>query len=288
MDAPGVRVRPIRRADASAVGRFLHQHLNQRVAAEAWEKVIVPPWDAQAPNHGFQLLNGDEIVGAYLAVYSQRDGNKGRIPVCNLAAFCVLEDFRMHGLRLVRALLAQRDYDFVDLSPSGNVIGLNERLGFRRLDTATRMVANLPHPPRRDTRVTGDPATLERVLRGQDADVYRDHREAAAARHVLVQMNGRYGYLVFRRDRRRGLPLFASPIYTGGDSAVLKSNWSSVAAHILLEHHLPATLAERRILGFAPGIGVELTHPRPKMIRGSRLDPATIDYLYSEMVLVEW
>lgn len=287
MEVSAITVRPIGREDADAVADFLHENLNQAVTAEAWKKVILPPWNGQEPNHGFQLLDGTDIVGVYLAVYRDREGFDGLVPICNLAAFCVLEDFRMHGLRLVRALLAQKDYEFIDLSPSGNVIGLNERLGFERLDTSTRLVLNLPWFRPRDTRVSGDPAALEAILRGRDAEIYQDHRETAV-RHVLVEQAGTYAYLAFRRDRRKGLPLFASPIYVGGDPSLLEASWPSVSSYLLVRHHLPATLAERRVLGFARGIGLELANPRPKMIRGSRRPPETIDYLYSELALVEW
>lgn len=287
MGVSAIAVRPISREDADAVARFLHENLNQAVAAEAWTKVILPPWSGEAPNHGFQLLNGDDVVGVYLAVYRDREGREGPVPVCNLAAFCVLEGFRGHGLRLVRALLAQREYDFIDLSPSGNVIGLNERLGFERLDTSTRLVINLPRIRRRGMRVTGDPSDLEATLQGRDSEVYQDHRHTAC-RHVLVEQAGTYAYLVFRRDRRKGLALFASPIYVGGDPTLLKATWPWVASYLLVRHRLPATLAERRILGFTRGIGWELSNPRPKMIRGNRRPPTMVDYLYSELTLVEW
>lgn len=271
-----------------AVGRFLHENLNRRVPATAWAAVVAPPWQVEAPNHGFQLVGDEGIVGAYLAVYSEQPGAGGAVPVCNLAAFCVLEAYRAQGLRLMRALLGQADYQFTDLSPSGNVIALNERLGFRRLDTGTRLVANLPRPRRRGTVVSGDPTVLERVLKGRDAQVYRDHKGAAAARHVVVEQDGAYGYLVFRRDRRKGLALFASPLYVGGDEGCLAAAWPQVASHLLLAHRLPATLAERRLLGFARGPGVELKESRPRMVKGTRLDPASVNYLYSELVLLEW
>jgi hypothetical protein len=269
------------------VGQFLFRHLNGSVAPEQWSEIVNTPWEVPAPNHGFQLINGTNVVGVYLAVYSVRDSETGVVMVCNLAAFCVLEPFRAHGLRLARALLTQKGYEFTDLSPSGNVVSLNERLGLRHLDTSTRLVMNLPAPPIGGIHVIDDPATLPSVLRGRDLDIYRDHREAAAARHLAVERDGEYAYLVFRRDRRKGLPIFATPLYVGGNSAVLQACWPSVAARILLAHRLPFTLAERRILGFLPRVGVELPNPRPKMFRGQR-SAASIDYLYSELTLIEW
>ncbi|SIN90780.1 hypothetical protein [Agromyces cerinus] len=287
MAGSAVEVRPILAADLEPVGRFLHQHLNRNVSAEAWASVVAPPWEDSAPNHGFQLVGDEGVVGVYAAVYSLRDVGDEQVRVCNLAAFCVLEDHRVHGLRLVRALLSQQGYEFTDLSPSGNVVALNERLGFRRLDTSTKLVPNLPWVPRRGTRVTSDPEAIHRVLRGRDAEIYRDHRRAPAAQHLLVTHADEHGYLMYRRDARKGVRTFASPLYAGGDPGCLEAAWPSVGAH-LLRRGLVATLAERRVLGFAPRPGIELPRPRPKMFRGSRLEADTVDYLYSELTLVPW
>ena len=286
MDAPTVSLRVIRTNDADEVSKFLHTHLNRRVPPAAWAELIQPPWaDNVGPNHGFQLVDSDNrTVGVYLAVYST--GYDGRPAVCNLAAFCVLEEHRPHSLRLIRALLRQKGYVFTDLSPSGIVPTLNERLGFHDLDTATRLVLNMPGRAR-GVVVTDRPAALEKTLVGRDAIIYHDHQRAAAAQHALVVHEDGYAYLIYRRDRRKRLPLFASPLYVGGSAAVLKSTWPAMGSH-LLRRGLPATLAERRILGFTPGgPGLALARPRRKMYRGAA-GAGEVDYLYSELTLLRW
>ena len=213
MSNSGVSTQPIRSEDSIAVSDFLHENLNTRVSSAAWRQLILPPWKQTGPNHGFQLVTDEgTVVGVYAAVYSQRDVGGNTIDVCNLAAFCVMEAFRVHSLKLIRALLKQPGFVFTDLSPSGNVPAMNERLGFHRLDTSTRLVVNLPHPPHRGVRLTSDPAVLERVLVDRDVLVYHDHLGAAAVEHLLVEGYGEYGYLMFRRDRRKGLRLFATPL----------------------------------------------------------------------------
>jgi hypothetical protein len=148
-------------------------------------------------------------------------------------------------------------------------------------------VLNLP-TPRAAVRVTESPALIEATLTGRDAVVYRDHRRAAAARHALVQRDGTHAYLMYRRDRRKRLPLFASPLYVGGDAGLLEAAWPAVGGH-LLERGLAATLAERRVLGFTPqGAGRDLARPRPKMFRGEGGTEDTVDYLYSELTLLPW
>jgi hypothetical protein len=284
----GVSTRPINSGDAASVSGFLHDNLNSRVSAAAWLQLIVPPWTQVGPNHGFQLVTDDgTVVGVYVAVYSHRDVDGTTVDVCNLAAFCVLEAFRGHSLKLIRALLTQPGFVFTDLSPSGNVVAMNERWGFHRIDTATRLVVNLPHIPRRDLRLTSDPETLDRVLVGRDARVYRDHRNAAAVEQLLVERDGEYGYLMFRRDRRKGLRLFATPLFVGGQAACVESAWGAIRFH-LLRKGLVFTLAERRVLGFSHGLGAALNTPRPKMFRGGDIRAEDVDYLYSELTLVEW
>ncbi|WP_205647432.1 hypothetical protein [Agromyces badenianii] len=289
MDRASVELRPIRDEDAEVIAAFLHAHLNTRVPVAGWRRLLSPPWETDSPNHGFQLVSDSAVVGVYVAVYSRRPGDHGRLPVCNLAAFCVLEPYRVHSFRLLRAIIGQRGYDFTDLSPSGNVVALNERLGFARLDGRTRLTLNLPAPGRRGIRVSDDPAVIERVLDGQDAVVYRDHRAGAARHLVVVGDDGEYSYLIVRKDRRKGIPVFATPIHVGGSRRLLRDAWPRVRSHLLLRHGAIATLAERRVLGFEPSLGVDVSAPRPRMFlsRGARTE-AEVDYLYSELALVEW
>lgn len=282
-----VALTPITKPDLPRVATFLHNNLNHRVTERAWEQLMTPSWDPDPPNHGFLLSHADAVVGAYVAVYSRRTVDASVVSVCNLAAFCVLPDHRAHSLRLVRKMLAQRGYVFTDLSPSGNVPALNDRLGFTRWDTATRLVTNLPCRARRDVAVLERKADIAEILAEADARVFEDHQDAAAARHLVVQTDEGYGYLIYRRDRRRRLPLFASPLYVGGSAEILADAWPSVAG-VLLRRGLTFTLGERRILGFVPsGPGRDLRDPRPKMYKGSP-DSAPKDYLYSELVLLQW
>jgi hypothetical protein len=226
------------------------------------------------------------IVGAYLAFYSERLIEGAREKFCNLAAFCVLEEYRANGLRLVRALLAQRRYHFTDLSPSGSVIKLNERLGFASLDTSTVALVNLPWLPDRDVRVTCDPKLIKSRLQGADQQIFEDHRRAAAAKHILISRGGEHCYIIARRDRRKKLPIFASLLYVG-NSELLNQTLRQLCGHLLLRHRVLITLSESRVVGFrSPGI--KLRRPRPKMFKSKTLAPSAIDYLYSELTCVAW
>lgn len=283
-----IQVRAIADADVPAVAEFLHQNLNRRVSPEAWARAVRVPWKVAAPNHGFLLRDGERVVGANLAFYSERliDGRPERF--CNLGAWCVLPEYRFHGVRLLKALLAQPDLHFTDLSPSGSVVGINERLGFAHLDTTTALVPNLPWPtlPGRG-RLSADPERIERTLAGADLEIYRDHAAAPAARHLLLTRGERWCYVVFRRDRRKGLPLFATILYVS-DPELFHAMARRVGRRLLLRHGVLATLAELRVVRRRPRLSVRVARSRPRMFRSNRLGADQVDYLYSELVCVAW
>ncbi|NPC97936.1 hypothetical protein HOQ23_14285 [Nocardioides sp. zg-DK7169] len=224
------------------------------------------------------------MVGAQLAFYAERPVAGNPVRFCNLAAWCVREEHRSQGLRLLRAVLAQRGHVFTDLSPSGSVVALNERLGFRHLDTTTALVANLPGIGR--GRVVTDLDEIDARLEGEQQRIFRDHRGAAGAHHVLVLAGAEQCYVVYRRDRRRGLRLFATLLHVG-DPDVLARHLGVLRRH-LLARGLPVTLAELRVLGTRPAGSVLLEHPRPKMFRGPDVPASAVDDLYSELTLVAW
>ncbi|MEU4424426.1 hypothetical protein AB0F81_27720 [Actinoplanes sp. NPDC024001] len=285
-----VRVAPITSGDVRAVAEFLHANLNSRVPAEDWARAVEVPWKVDAPNHGVMLLDDSgALAGALLAYYSEREiaGHTERF--CNLGAWCVLPEQRFHSLKLLKSLLAQPGYHFTDLSPSGNVVPINTRLGFRSLDTATALIPNLPWPslPRRGRAVTSRPERLRAALTGPDLALHLDHAEAAAARQVLLTDGDRTCLVIFRRDRRKGLPLFGTILHVS-DREVFRRLRGRLLRHLLVRHGVLLTLAELRVTGERPRLSALLPSHRHKMFRSDSLGPDDIDYLYSELVCLNW
>jgi hypothetical protein len=283
--APTVTLGPLRTDDLPEVGRFLQEHLNPRLSAPQWADSLRPTWETEEPDHGFVLHAGDRVVGVYGAFYAHRRLAGRTEKFCNLAAWCVLDEYRAHSLRLLRAMLAQPGYTFTDLSPSGNVVPINERLGFVRLDTSGALVANLPWSAA--GRVLTDEAAVQAALDARDQQIHRDHTRAGAARHVVVEAGGRTCYIVYRRVRRKRLPLFARVLYVS-DPEVFRSVAGRFYRHLLWRHAIPFTLVERRVVGAPPWHSFALRSSRPAMVRSSSVDPAEVDYLYSELTCVPW
>ena len=282
-----VGLAPVTTADLPRVGEFLSAHLDSRLSPAVWAHSLRPTWTTSHPDHGFLLESEGRVVGVYAALYSEADGPDGPSAVCNVAAWCVLDEFRHHSLRLLRAMLAQRDRELTDLSPSGTVIPLNERLGFQHLDTAGALVANLPLPSPGVRLLTGRP-DIESVLRGADLAAYRDHAESPAARHVVAVVRGEPCWVVFRAVRRKRLRLFASVLHVS-DRDLFRVAAPAVYRHVLLTHGLPFTLLQDRVSGPRPWHSVRLPAQRPTMyLSRTGRPPESVSYLYSELTQVPW
>src|SRR5215467_10459853 len=139
-----VELAPITDAEVPAVADLMCANLNDEIP---WARSCSPvPWKGEAPNHGFMLRDGQRIVGACLAFYSERmlAGRMARF--CNVGAWCVLPAHRSHGIRLLMSLLSQLCYLFTVLSPTEKVLEIAARLKFRSLDTSAALIPNLPWP----------------------------------------------------------------------------------------------------------------------------------------------
>lgn len=287
-EASSVSLRAIQSSDLAVVGQFLHTYLNPRISAQTWASAPLVPWQVSAPNHGFLLADGDDIVGAYLAFYSTRTIDGVDEPICNLGAWCVRDEYRGHSMRLLKAMLSQKGYTLTDLSPSGAVIPLNERLRFQHLDTAAALIPALPLPSWTGSfRISANPADIERGLSGAELQLYRDHARAPAANHLILTKGQETCYVIYRRDRRKGLSIFASILHVSNPD-LFASSAAQLSRYLLFRHGIVAILAELRIVIHRPKFSMLLASPRRKMFKSERLKPEQIDDLYSELVCVAW
>lgn len=279
-----VELTAITDADIAMVAEFLHANLDHRVP---WARSIsAVPWKVEAPNHGFMLKDGQRVVGAQLVFYAERPMAGQLERFGNLSAWYVLPGFRFHSIGLLMAVLAQDGYHFTCLSPSREVASIVARLKFRSLDTTAALVPNLPWPSLAGgTRISADPNVIERTLTGPELELYHDHADALAAHHLLLVRGRDSCYVMYREMRFKGLP-FAVILHVSNPE-LFRRALRVLTRHLLLRHRLVATRAELRTIGRRPPLSFK-RDPWPKLYRSTRLEPAQIDDLYSELVCVPW
>jgi hypothetical protein len=279
----GVEIRPVTGADIADVAAFLRAHMNPQ---DSWAQVCVPLWKVDAPNHGFLLRDGQRIVGVQLAFYSERlvAGRTERF--CNLAAWCVLPDYRFHSLRLLTTSLAQDGYHFTSFTPIERTRAILTKLKFRPLDTSAALIPNLPWPtlPGR-TMVSAKPDVIEQTLAGPELELYRDHAQTLAARHLVLVRGQDSCYVMYREARSRGLS-YAVLLHVS-NPGLFRRSLRPLTRYLLLRHQMVVTLGELRTIGRRPRLSVKLT-AWPKLYRSTTLEPQQIDNLYSELACVPW
>lgn len=277
-----IRLAPIGAADTDRVAAFLREQMERPWSLDLWRQAIEPVWPDAGPNRGFQLLDGERVVGAYVAYYAERQVGHKTERTCNLGTWAVHPDHRTAGLRLLRELLSQEDCSFTDLTPNPAVQRINAKLGFEPLGTEAVVVPNLPWPPRpgRGT-ISSDPAVLERELSGSELRSYRDHAAAPTVRHLLLSQGEERCYVALRRDVRRRLPVCT--LLHVGNPALLERMAGTFARHLLLRHRAVAHVADGPIApAYRPRISLRKARSW-RTYRSDRLRPDQLDYLYSEL-----
>jgi len=275
---------PITDADIAAVADFLHVNYNDQVP---WARsLLAEPWKVEAPNHGFMLRDGQRIVGAHTAFYSERliSGRVERF--CDLGTWYVLPEFRSHSIRLIKALLAQDGYHFTALSPSREVTPIHTWLGFHPLDTAAALILNLPWPtPPGRTTISTDPRVIENTLTGTELKLYHDHAQALAAHHIVLIGDQGSCYVMYRKATIKAVPL--AVIVHVSNPRLFHRAILPLTRHLLVRHRLLATVAELRTIGYMLPLSFKVTS-WPKMYRSASLEPDQFDDLYSELLCVPW
>lgn len=281
------RIAEITASDVERVATFLadQPELTDRVSVDGWVRSIVPPWKVDAPNHGFMLLDGDEIVGAYVALYSERVVGDRVERLCNLCAWVVKPAYRLHSLNLMKALLDQDGFTFTDFSPVPTVQRINSRFGFQHIDATMALTINVPWPSRRGS-VTSDLDRIRQTLMGDELEAFNDHVDTPAPRHVVLTRGDDHCYVMYRHQRYKRMPC-AAVLYVS-NPPLFRRMFRQFQSHVLAHDGRAATLVELRLAGGPIPRSITVEGEPKKMFKSDTMTADQIDYLYSELVSLEW
>jgi hypothetical protein len=274
---------PIRDEDLPAFCRFLTEHLSAARSPEEWARAFCQDWGVVKPNNGFLLRDRGTIVGGIGAIYAERVIRGKPERFCNITSWCVLEAYRAQSMRLAMAVTTQPGFHFTDLTPTEVVSKTLQFLKFKPMNERQAVWPNLPWPfaRLRGVRAIADPDQIETVLAPPDAKVFRDHRHLPWLRHVAVGRHGRFGHVVWKPTRLRGVP--GAKILAFSDVDLFLGYRLALGGHLLGRGCLYSRV-ESRLLPVVPKPSRELAGFRNKVFRSETLGEADISNLYSEIV----
>jgi hypothetical protein len=277
------RIEPVTPDTLPEFAEFLSRHLDSSRSSAQWVQGLSPAWMQDAPNHGFVLRDGDRIVGGIGALYASRPLHGGLERFCNITSWCVLDSHRQHSMRLAMAVVGQKGYHFTDFSPTRTVSSTLRFLKFKPLDDRQVVALNLPGR-HRGVRLSIAPPRTEGARASALRQAYEDHWAHPWLRHVFLHDGQGCCHVIYKRRRLKGLPVAA--LLHASDPALLRRGWRRLAAH-LLSRGLVGTLVEWRTLGAAPWPSRIRSGFVPKVFLSDSLDAGAIDYLYSELMVLD-
>jgi hypothetical protein len=268
----------------------LLESFDSKLSKDLWKTLFNYQWDRYSNYCGYGLFDDEVPVGYLGMLFSQRQINQQKHDFCNLTSWIVRPDYRSHSLSMMMPIMRLKDHTITDLSASETVIKLSERLGFQQLDETIRVL--LPYPMGlgrgRDDTLTfhrdNEIAALQ--LDKYDQLIFEDHRPYDHCRQLVLQVNKHeYCHLLYTTNRH---PILSyCHIQSISNISLFDHYQATIRNLISRETGIPLIVIDSRLVasGNFP-FSIEIPLGRPRIYRSQKLQPAQIDNLYSEYILL--
>lgn len=277
-------IEPITDESLPEFAAFLEANMPAKRSAKDWISGLSTNWVAVRPNYGFLMRDEGRVVGGIGAYYAERSIRGRNERFCNITSWCVLDSHRKFSMQLVMNVVGQSGYHFTDFSPTKVVAGSLQFLKFKALDERIAVILNLPNFSSFSGRVLTDPIEIEKTLSGEMLNIWRDHSGFPWLKHLVVGGPNGWCHVVYKPGQFKGMAC-ANIIYLSEGS--LFSQYLNRLRRYFFWQGMTTTHVERRMLECMPKLSRVRTGFNPKQFLSQTLEPADIDYLYSETVALD-
>jgi hypothetical protein len=255
---------------------------------ERGKKVFGYQWERDETHCGLILMDGDRTVGFLGMIFSRRLINDKVEKFCNLTSWFVCKDYRSRAIFLILPLRAMKDYTITDLTPSKNVYKIQNKLGFKDLETKGRLLLpfgrRLFQPKYSPINLTHDLAAIQQKLEGQNQKIFNDHKHYPCF-HFLLTGKDRYCYIIYTILRRRRIQ--HAHLHYISDPGLFALTYHDIRKSILSHAKARFLLIDSRLVKNKKlPLSICLPYRAPKQYISSTLKPEQIDNLYSELVML--
>jgi acetoacetyl-CoA synthetase len=297
-----VTVQPADKSDVPDLIDFLRNGFVPHFAPERLRGLFEYRWSepADKPNLGYLLRAGVEIVGFLGAVYAERPLSGRSVKTCNMTSWYVAPKFRWASMKLLYALMSQKEYAIINLSASPEVRRVMEALRFETIDFSKMVYLPWHFPARllqRGPEILTEKEAIAHHLQADELRILRDHAPyqlrhyllCSGDQHSYIVLKRRsfpgevaFGWLPFKKPRRMWYPSMEVLFLSNPEVAI--AQWPSLVASIFRRERVLGVVAAERLFSGNPPPGARLDH-RNYLLSRARLE-ATIDSLYSELVVI--
>lgn len=283
---------PATTADFARVYPLLAKFGNRDLTREAWQGLFTHGWGEPSGSRGLMLVRGEEVKGFLGLIFSRRVVDGRDAAFCNMTSWIVQDDSRNHSLGMLRSALTAPGMTVTNFTASAGVAALLRRFGFRGAPQPMRLLLRFPFPGR------GIECEFDRLRIAAQVDretqrIFEDHA-AHGCQVALIHDGGDNCAVVLKR--------FVWSIRSHGIRArvpLCRVHYVSDTLHagVLLSRAraaLCARVGARGLLADArwfDGVRAPLSFAfgggeGEVLVKSDWADPATVDTLYSEMILL--
>ena len=254
---------------------------------EEWRRIFTHGWPSPEDHVGYVLMDQGAPVGFVGLIFSEMviDGVSEKF--CNVTSWVVKETHHTSAAALVPPLRELPGYTITNLTSNERAYRVFSRLGFRILETHTRLALplyGLVAPSRSlDCTIMHEPDLIAAELDEAHARILQDH--LPYAQHLLAVSDLGCCYVVYTPVRNASFRTIR--IHYISHKEHLAAMWPSILRSLRRRHRcLLAECDERHIRPSSLPYSLRRTLPVPRLYKSARLKADQITSLYSEMVLL--
>lgn len=287
-------IREARNDDFERVYPLLLEFKNPHLNKEHWRQLFVDHTGLQNDHFGWVLVDGDDVVGFVSTTFGERTFRGETVRLCNMSNWIVKHEYRAHSLALQAKVIADKSVTVTNLSPTPQVLKLQEKLGFTVMDKSERIILPVITAQTFMDRceILTEAGALEGVLEGERMRFFRDH-QLPYNHHILLQTPVGDCYVILNRTLKtiRGnlrLP-FARVHYMDAPDIFVR-HLEKLVVRVAVSLKVAAMIVDDRMLrGVVPWHSfMRPGGERKAAFRSQRLAAEDIDGLYTEAVLLNY
>ena len=161
-----VSVREIIESDHSVLVELLHEGFGTRSEAY-WEnglrRLAEYASSVGAPNYGYVLVSGGEIVGVLLLIFSHVPGAVTPTLRCNASSWYVRPNYRMFAPFLTLRSIKDNAVTYLDIWPATHTLRSIEAMGFKKVSSGYFLGIFAPNRLPRRVKVCTEPEAWRRA-----------------------------------------------------------------------------------------------------------------------------
>jgi hypothetical protein len=282
----GIEVRSAAPADREAVVALLHEHMSARISLARWRRLFDHGWRAEPPEHGVLLLARGTLAGYLGVIHAERRIGARTAHTANLSSWYILRPWRGQGLGLAMLRHAARDpaLTYTTFSSNPPALRLMAAAGLVPLDD-TRLLWRRSGAARAGIAVLSDRAALLPELPAHERRLLDDHQGLPVHPHLLRTAEG--DCLVVLSLKRKGADALWHEVLHLGRPALLARHAQGFADAVLTPGESVLSVDSRLLDGCAVTAALRQPIPVPRYFRSPDLVPREVDFLYSEIPLLD-